>query len=138
MRRLSVWNPWSLSPRNFFDEDWDLEDFPSEVQMDVYEEDDKIVVKVKAPGFEKDQVDVSIESGQVTIVGNAEEKVEEEDKKRKYYRKEIRKNSFTRSCTLPVEVEPDKAKATFKNGVLQIELPVSEKEKPKRIDVRVE
>jgi HSP20 family protein len=135
MRKLSVWNPWRSFPTNFFDDDWD--EFAEEVQMDVYEEGDNVIIKVKAPGFNKDEVDVSIESGQVTIVGNAKEEVEEEDKGRKYYRKEIRKNSFTRSCALPVKVVPDEAKATFQNGVLRVTLPKSEEAKPKKIKVDV-
>lgn len=135
MRRLSVWNPWSVIPRSMLDEEW--EDYSSEVEMDVYEENDQVIVKVKAPGFKKDEIDISIESGQITIVGDAVEEVEEEGNDRKYYRREIQKNSFTRSCALPVEVVPNKAKATFENGVLKVVLPKSEEAKPKKIKVDV-
>jgi HSP20 family protein len=139
MRKLSVFNPWSFVPNNILDEDWgEMDSFGSDVQMDVYEQGDNVVVEVKAPGFTKDEIDVSIESGQITIVGNAEEEIEEKDEKKKYYRKEIRKNSFTRSCALPVEIVPDKTKAKFKNGVLKIVLPKSEEAKPKKIHVDVD
>ncbi|MBN2101027.1 Hsp20/alpha crystallin family protein [Candidatus Dojkabacteria bacterium] len=136
MRRLSVWNPWGMLPKGFLDldEEWEA---MSDIEMDVYEEGDQVVVKVKAPGFKKDEVDVSVESGKVTVVGNAQQEKEEEDKKRKYYRKEISKSSFTRSCVLPVDVVPDKANANFEDGVLTITLPKSEEAKPKKIKVDV-
>lgn len=119
--------------------DWDEDEFAdmADMSMDVYEEGDNVVVKVVAPGFKKDQMDISIESGKITIVGKAEEKVEEEDKKRKYYRKEISQRSFTRSCALPVDIVPSKADAKFKDGVLTITLPKSEEAKPKKIKVNV-
>lgn len=135
MRRLSIWSPWGFMPRDL---DWDDMDVDySDVQMDVYEEGDNVVVKVKAPGFKKDEMDVSVESGNVTVVGKAEERMEEEDKKRKYYRREISKRSFTRSSALPVEVEPSKAEAKFEDGVLKVTLPKSERAKPKKIDIDV-
>lgn len=125
-----------MLPKGFLDldEEWEA---MSDIEMDVYEEGDQVVVKVKAPGFKKDEVDVSVESGKVTVVGNAQQEKEEEDKKRKYYRKEISKSSFTRSCVLPVDVVPDKANANFEDGVLTITLPKSEEAKPKKIKVDV-
>jgi HSP20 family protein len=136
MRRLTVWNPWGMMPgwRDVEDDDF-LE--MSDISMDVYEEGDDVVVKVVAPGFKKDQLDISIEAGKITIVGKAEDVVEEQEKKRKYYRKEISRRSFTRSCELPVDVVPDKAKADFKDGVLKVSLPKSEEAKPKKIKVDV-
>lgn len=119
--------------------DLEDEDFleMSDIGMDVYEEGENVVVKVVAPGFNKDQLDISIESGKVSIVGKAEDVVEEKESKRKYYRKEISRRSFTRSCELPVDVVPDKAKADFKDGVLTVSLPKSEEAKPKKIKVDV-
>lgn len=116
------------------DEDWDSWDG---IEMDVYEEGDNVVVKVKAPGFKKEDVDVSIEAGKVTVVGNTQEEVEEKEKDRKYYRKEITKKSFTRSCDLPVDVVPEKSSAKFEDGVLWVTLPKSEEAKPKKIKVDV-
>jgi HSP20 family protein len=135
MRRLSVWGPWGMMPRDF---DWDGMDVDySDIQMDVYEEGDNVMVKVKAPGFKKDEIDVSVESGTITVVGKSQESMEEDNKRRKYYRKEISKKSFTRSCALPVEVEPSKSEAKFEDGVLVVTLPKSERAKPKKIDIDV-
>lgn len=136
MSKLSIWSPWGLMPRDWpdWDEfDWDL----SDVQMDVFEEGDEVKVKVKAPGFKKEEIDVTVESGNITITGRASEEVKEEDKKRKYFRREISKRSFTRTCALPVDVVASKAEARFDNGVLTVSLPKSEEAKPKKIDIKV-
>lgn len=137
MRKLSVWNPWGVTPGGFFDLDENWDDMLGDVEMDVYEEDDNVVVQLKASGFKKDEIDISIEVGKITIVGNASEEVVEDDKKKKYYRREITKKSFARSCALPVDIVPDKAKALFENGVLTITMPKSEDAKPKKVKVDI-
>lgn len=133
MRSISVWNPWGVLPRGWAD--WDEEMEMANTEMDVYEEGDTVVVKLKAPGFKKDQLDISIESGMISIVGKSEEKIEEQNKGRKYYRKEINVKSFTRTATLPVPVTPDKAQAKFEDGVLVVTLPKSAEAKPKKIGI---
>lgn len=136
MSKLTVWNPWGIAPRDFWDSN---EDFftGDEIQMDMYETKDSIVVDLKAAGFGKDDVDIDIESNRLTIRGNAKTVVEEENKDKKYYRKEIKNMSFTRNIDLPASVVADRAKAVFKNGVLNITLPKSEEAKPKKISVEV-
>ena len=136
MRRLSVWNPWGMTPRWM---DWDEDDLieMSDVSMDVYEEGDSVVVKIVVPGFKKDQLDISVESGKIVVTGKSEEKLEESSKKRKYYRKEIATKSFTRSCALPVDVVPSKAQAKFEDGILTISLPKTEESKPQKIQLSV-
>jgi HSP20 family protein len=138
MTKISTWNPWRVVPRGFFDleEDLDFDSF-SNVRMDLYEEGDQILVELEAPGFKKDDIDIRVESNQLTISGNLEEVQEEKGKKRKYYRKEIKNLSFTRTCDLPVPVDASKAEAKFKDGVLRISLPKKEEAKPKQIEVKV-
>ncbi len=138
MNKMSVWNPWRVTPRGFFDieEDFDFDSF-SNVQLDLYEEGDRVIAEIKAPGFEKDNIDIRVEANQLTISGNIEEVQEEEKKKRKYYRKEIRTLSFTRTCDLPVPVDASKAEAKFKDGVLKVSLPKKEEAKPKKIEIKV-
>jgi HSP20 family protein len=137
MTRLSVWNPWRMLPRmrDFDDEDWDVVEFP-ENELDMYEEGDNIIVKVKAPGFKEENIDITIEDGSVTVTGKMEEKEEEEDKKKKYYRKEFRSQSFTRRVDLPVQVKASKAEAEYENGVLTLVLPKAEEAKPKSVKVK--
>ncbi len=136
MTKMTLWNPWRMTPRDFFDIDEEFETL-SDVQMDLYEEGDNVVAEIKAPGFEKNQLDVRVEANQLIVSGNVEEIQEEKGKKRKYYRREIRNLSFTRSCDLPVSVDAGKADASFKDGVLKIVLPKKEEAKPKQVDIKI-
>ena len=106
------------------------------VDLDLYEEKDDIVVKAELPGMEKDNIEVNLSENRLTIKG--EKKKEEEVKKEGYYRSERSCGSFVRSLELPSEVQTDKVKAAFKNGVLEIRLPKTEEAKKKEIKVKVE
>ncbi len=120
------------------DDDWFGWDHVEENQMDMWEEDDKIHVKVKAPDFKEDDIEVSIENNVLTITGKKEYTEEEEDKKKKFYRKEFATQSFTRSATMPAPVKAEEADASFKGGVLQVVVPKSEEAKPKKIVIKGE
>lgn len=131
-------DPFSMVNRFFNDPtvfDWDT---ASDNQMDVYEEGDNVIVKVKAPGFDDKSIDVSVKDGVITISGRREEKIEEKDDKKTFYRREIREESFSRSATLPANVQSDKAEASIKNGMVQVTLPKSEEAKPRKITVKSE
>jgi len=136
MTRLSVWNPWRIMPRmkDFMDEDWDIIEYP-ENELDMYEEEDNVVVKVKAPGFKEEDIDITIENNNVCITGKVEEEKKEENKKKKFYRREIRSQSFTRRVDLPIQVKADQAEAEFDDGVLTLTLPKAEEAKPKTVKV---
>jgi len=119
----------SLADRaSLFDGDW----APA---IDVYENDDKVVVKTELPGMDEKNVELSILGDTLTIKG--EKKKEEEKKEKHYHRLERSYGSFQRSITLPSQVVHEKAKASFKNGVLEIEIPKKEEAKPKQIKVEV-
>jgi len=139
MTKMSLWNPWRVAPSGLFDleEDFDFDSF-SNVQMDLYEEGDHIVAEVYAPGFDKDDIDIRVEANKLLISGQAKEVEEDTKKKRKYYRRETRNLSFTRTCDLPVPVDASKAEAKFKDGVLRVALPKREEAKPKQIEVKVD
>jgi HSP20 family protein len=109
---------------------------PPSVELDVYEEKEEIVAKAEVPGLEKEDIEVSIADSTLTIKG--EKKKEEEVKEEDYYRLELSYGSFVRSVELPREVQTDKVKATFKNGVLEIRMPKSEEAKKKEIKVKVD
>jgi HSP20 family protein len=106
-----------------------------EPSVDLYEEKDQVVVKAELPGITKDDIRVSISDDVLTIKG--EKKKEEEDTGKDYYRSERVYGSFLRTLPLPAEVNPEKAQATFRNGVLEIRLPKSEEAKKKMINVKV-
>jgi HSP20 family protein len=94
------------------------------------------VVKAELPGMEKDNIDVTLSDNRLTIKG--EKKKEEEVNKKGYYRSERSYGSFVRSLELPSEVQTDKIKAAFKNGVLEIRLPKTEQAKKKETRVKID
>ncbi len=103
--------------------------------LDVYEENDTIVVKADIPGLAKEDLDVSLTDDVLTIRG--EKKREEKVEEKNYFLSERAVGRFSRSIRLPVEVEADKAAATFKDGTLELRLPKSETAKKKSRSIRI-
>jgi HSP20 family protein len=91
---------------------------------DLYETDKDIVVKANLPGVSKDNVEVIVTEDSITIKGQTKE--ETEVKEKNYYRKELNYGTFQRVIPLPVTVKSDEAKATFKDGILEIRAPKTE------------
>jgi HSP20 family protein len=106
------------------------------VDIDVYEEKDEIVAKAELPGIGKEDINVNVSDHILTIKG--EKKKEEEARDEDYHFSERSYGAFVRSIELPAEVQTEKAKANFKNGVLEIRLPKTEAARKKEISVRVE
>jgi len=90
-------------------------------EMDIFEDGNDVVVKAEMPGLKKEDIEVNLTDDTVTVSG--EKKKEEKVEKKDYYRIERSYGSFSRSFRLPKEVQSDKAKATFKDGVLEIRVP---------------
>ena len=103
--------------------------------VDVSETDGEYQIKAEIPDVKKEDVKVTVEDGVLTIQG--ERKQEKEEKGKKFHRVERSYGSFVRSFTLPDLVDEEKVKAEFKDGVLNLQLPKSEKAKPKAIEVTV-
>ena len=103
--------------------------------IDVFENDDKVVVKTELPGLSEKDIEVDILGDTLTIKG--EKRKEEEKKDKHYHRVERTYGSFHRTVTLPALVESEKAKASFKNGVLEITIPKKEEAKPRQVKVDV-
>jgi HSP20 family protein len=104
--------------------------------VDVIDKPDAILVRADLPGLEQKDVDVAIQDNILTVRG--ERKEERVEKEEGYYLCERRAGAFSRSFSLPPGVEPDKIKATFKNGVLEVQIPKGKEAKGKKIDVKVE
>ena len=100
---------------------------------EVAESDGEVTVKMEIPGVEKDQVQLTVSDDALTVRG--ETRKETEERKKRYYRQEIRYGSFQWTVPLPVEVDAAKASATLKNGRLEVTLPKSKQ--PKAHDVKV-
>jgi HSP20 family protein len=92
--------------------------------VDLYEENDDIVVKAELPGIDKNNIEVNLTDHTLTIKG--EKQKEEEVKKENYYRSERSYGSLVRTLDLPKDVHSDKVKASFKNGILEVSLSKTE------------
>jgi HSP20 family protein len=104
--------------------------------VDIYETDEAIILKAELPGIKKEDVSVEIKDNVLTLRG---ERVEDKEiKEGSYFRKERCFGTFSRAFNLQHRVQPDKIKAKFKDGILEIEIPKPEEEKPKQITVNVE
>jgi HSP20 family protein len=102
--------------------------------IDLYQTPDEVIVKVNLPGLKAEDVQISVTSDVLTLRG--EFKQELEKKEATYHVLERRSGSFERSVMLPTDVQTEKAKADFEDGVLTISLPKAEAVKPKTITVK--
>jgi len=103
--------------------------------VDIYETNDSFVVSADLPGLNKDEIQIDLKDNTLTLKG--EKKFEEKVSKDNYIRIERAYGSFVRSFTLPQNVDPEKIKAKYKEGVLEITIPKKEEAKPKQIKVEL-
>ena len=101
--------------------------------VDIIDRDDELVVRAEVPGYQKEEIEVSVAGGLLTIKGerHAQQKVE----KGNYYRCEISHGTFSRSIGLPAAVDDTNAKASMKDGMLELTLPKREKSKRHTITI---
>jgi HSP20 family protein len=113
-----------------------LENAPMvEPAVDVAESDGEVIVKVEVPGVEKDQLQLTVADDRLTVRGDVRK--ESEEKRKNYYRQEIRYGAFQRTIPLPTEVDAARADAELKNGMLKVTLPKSKQPKAQEIKVAV-
>ncbi|PID52551.1 MAG: molecular chaperone [Candidatus Moraniibacteriota bacterium] len=103
--------------------------------IDIYQDNDDLIVETSLPGIDPENVDISVENDVLTMSGETKDK--KEIKREDFYRKEIREGSFSRSVILPVAVKGSEAQAEYDNGVLKVVLPKAEDAKPKKISVNI-
>ncbi|HKI87038.1 MAG TPA: Hsp20/alpha crystallin family protein [Thermoanaerobaculia bacterium] len=101
--------------------------------VDIREDDNALKMFVEVPGMDRKDVNLSIEDNVLTVSG--ERRFEKDVEKEEYHRIERAYGTFSRSFTLPRNVDPEKVKATYKDGVLTIELPKVEEAKPRKIAI---
>jgi len=102
-------------------------------KIDVIDRDAEVVVRAEVPAVKKEDLEVSVSGNLLTIKG--ETRHEEKEEKGDYYRCEISSGAFSRMVTLPAEVDESKAKASLKDGVLELTLPKLEQAKRRTIKV---
>jgi len=113
-----------------------FDEVEGQLTIDVYQTPTNIVVESAIAGVKPEDIDISISADSVAIKGKREkeEKVKAED----YLYQECYWGRFSRSIILPQEVDPDRAQASLKNGVLKIVLPKVDKQKTKKIKIKTE
>jgi HSP20 family protein len=147
MMDLIQWNPLremvSLRERmnRLFDDSWFRTDgYGDDVAMgmwspavDMFEKNDHLVIKAELPGMEKKDINLDLKDGVLTLRG--ERKHENQVQDENFYRREMSYGKFVRTFSLPSDVDSEKIKAEFQNGLLTIEVPKPEQHKPKQITV---
>ncbi len=103
--------------------------------VDITEDEKEYIVKAEIPEMKKEDIKINVHDEVLSISG--ERKYEKEEKGKKYHRVERAYGSFMRSFTLPEDADGSKVNAEYKDGVLKIHLPKSEKAKPKTIEIKV-
>lgn len=101
--------------------------------IEVFEKEDKFVVKAELPGIKEEDIDISVIGDTLTIKG--ERKAESEVKEEDYYCCERSYGSFSRSIAVPSNVDAKKIEASYESGVLEVSLPKTQEVKPKKIAV---
>jgi HSP20 family protein len=102
--------------------------------LNLSEKDNTLYVRAELPGVKPEDLDISVVEGRLLIGG--ERKIDVEEQKASYHRREREAGFFRRTIGLPVKVDTSKVAASMKNGVLTITLPKSEEVKPKKITVK--
>lgn len=127
-REEEPWTPTGFGQQN------ENDNAEGQLTIDVYQTENDIVIKSTIAGVKPEDLDVSINNDMVTVKG--ERKNEEVVENGNYYYQECYWGGFSRSVLLPVDVIPEKADASLKNGILTIRLPKADTTKTKKIQVR--
>jgi HSP20 family protein len=104
--------------------------------VDIYQNGDhEVVIKAEVPDMNRDDIDITVDNGTLTIKG--EKKLAAEVNEEQFHRIERRYGSFSRSFSLPPSVDTSKVGAEYKNGVLTVRLPLREEAKPRSVKIDV-
>ena len=103
--------------------------------VDITEDEKEYLIKAELPEVKREDVKLTVQDNVLAISG--ERRYEKEEKNKKYHRVERAYGNFLRSFTLPEDADGSKVSAEYKDGVLKVHLPKSEKATPKSIEVKV-
>jgi len=102
-------------------------------RVDIYDNDENIVIKAELPGIDRKDIVIDVKDGVLTLKG--ERSFDNEIKEEKYYCRERTFGKFERVFRLPAKVDPEKISADYKDGILKIDIPKPEEQQPKQITV---
>ena len=144
MSNLTLWEPMRemISLREAMDRLFDdaftrplsISGVSASPAIDMYQTDDNVVVKAALPGLNSDDVDITVTGETLTLRGEYRQETEQKDAN--YHIREHRSGSFQRAILLPTDVQANKARADFENGILTITIPIAEEVKPKSITIK--
>jgi HSP20 family protein len=103
--------------------------------LDLYQNNDSVIAVVEIPGMRKEEIDISLHDGMLTIAGERQSSLGEGENAE---RTERLSGKFRRSVTLPTRVDAGKVSASYKDGILTVTLPKAEEAKPKKVEVTIE
>jgi len=101
--------------------------------INIYNQDDTAILTAEAPGFNAEDIELTVLGDSVTLKGERKEPTTEDER---FYRKERPTGTFTRTVTLPDSVDPDSVKATYNNGVLKVQMNKAKEAKAKKIQIK--
>lgn len=102
--------------------------------VDLYEDQDNLYLKAEVPGMKKEDIGIALHEGVLTLAGERQQ--EPQHAQSEVYRSERFLGRFQRTLNLPVQVDADKVKATYQDGILNVVLPKAEESKPKHIEIK--
>lgn len=102
--------------------------------VDMIDQKEELILRADLPGLDEKDIEVTVQDGTLTVRG--ERKEEKEEKKEDYYYSERSYGAFARTLMLPTNVDPDKVRATFSKGVLEVHLPKAKEAKGKKVEVK--
>lgn len=136
---LIPWRPFGDLDRFFGDDEWMMSVFPRteamRPAMDLYETDKEVIAEITLPNIDPEKIEVEVDDQTLRVKGSMEEKKEE--KKKDYWRKEIRTGSFERATRLPSAIKKDGVEATYEKGVLKVVMQKAGEERKESAKVKV-
>ena len=116
--------------------EWPFHGFENTPRVDVIDRDHEVLIRAEVPGVERDDLEISLTGNTVTFRGHAQTETEEE--KGAYHHRETRRGEFSRTVTLPADVDDSAAKAKYKDGIVELTLPKLEATQRRRIEIEKE
>lgn len=102
--------------------------------VNIYHDNENLYITAELPGVKIEDLDITLEEDTLTLKG---EKKSLAIEGATYYKKEREEGTFSRVISLPIKIEPEKATASLKNGILTVTIPKAEEAKPKKIEIKV-
>ncbi len=107
----------------------------SSLSADIWEEKDNVFVKMALPGVKKEDIKITINEDNISIIGNTKKEEEDKTNEKKYYFRSM-ESSFEQSFNFPTKVNPDAVEAEFTDGVLTVKIPKADEVKPREIEIK--